>query len=175
MENEILFSEKQKFTQWWLWLFLIGINLFTLYGIYIQVLEGHPFGNNPASNTGLLLIFALTIGLTLLFASFRLDTQIRNDGIDYRFFPFHLSFRHVDWNDAEKIFVRKYNPLLEFGGWGIRYGIWGKGKAINMSGNKGLQIEFRNGKKLLIGTQKPADLEEVLCRLGKITSREMIA
>ena len=31
-----------------------------------------------------------------------------------------------------------------------------------MSGNKGLQLEFNSGKKLLIGTQKPEDVAKVV-------------
>jgi hypothetical protein len=53
-----------------------------------------------------------------------------------------------------KCYVRKYNAIAEYGGWGWRLGLFGKGTAYNISGNEGLQLEFINGKKLLIGTQK---------------------
>ncbi|MCQ0110186.1 hypothetical protein JGC31_01235 [Zhouia sp. CL16] len=51
--------------------------------------------------------------------------------------------------------VIKYNPIKDYGGYGWRIGFRGKGKALNIRGNKGIQIIYKNNKKLLIGTQKP--------------------
>ena len=165
MENEILFSEKQRFKQWWLWLFLLSINVFTLYGIFFQVIEGIQFGSNPMSNTGLIFTSAVILLLTIFFGLCRLETQIKKDGIFVRFFPFHLTFRHYGWSTISKSFVRQYRPIAEYGGWGLR-GL-GKDKALNVSGNKGLQLEFMNNKKLLIGTKKPRDITEILIRIGQ--------
>ncbi|MBK8703741.1 MAG: hypothetical protein IPN33_08970 [Saprospiraceae bacterium] len=66
-----------------------------------------------------------------------------------------------------KVYVRQYKPIAEFGGWGLRYSMSGKGRALNVSGNMGLQLEFKDGKKLLIGTQKPKEIELVLTNLGR--------
>ena len=67
-----------------------------------------------------------------------------------------------------KSYVRQYSPIIEYGGWGLRFGIFGKGTAFNVSGNKGLQLEFINNKKLLIGTNKPDALTETLIKLGRL-------
>ena len=165
MENEILFSEKQYFKQWWLWLFLHSINVFTLYGIFLQVIDGHQFGSNPMSNTGLIITSAVILLLTFFFGFCRLETQIKKDGIFVRFFPFHLTFRYYGWNIISKSFVRKYSPIGEFGGWGLR-GL-GKNRALNVSGNKGLQLEFTDNRKLLIGTNSPDEITEILNRIGQ--------
>jgi hypothetical protein len=45
----------------------------------------------------------------------------------------------------------------------------GKGRAFNVSGDKGLQLQFSNGKRLLIGTQMPDELTTVLARVGLLT------
>jgi hypothetical protein len=42
----------------------------------------------------------------------------------------------------------------------IRYGK--NGKAYNISGKRGVQFEFLDGKRLLIGTQKPKELIQAL-------------
>ena len=34
----ILFSETQKFKQWWIWLLLLSINSIFIFGIYVQVI-----------------------------------------------------------------------------------------------------------------------------------------
>ena len=42
-----------------------------------------------------------------------------------------------------------------------------KGIAYTVSGNIGLQVELKNGKKILIGTRTGQQIEEVLRNLGK--------
>lgn len=168
MSNEVLFTEKQKFKQWWVWMILLGINGLMLFGVYRQVLNGQQFGDKPMSNKGLLIAACLSILLTILFTSFRLETQIKKDGVYVRFFPFHLSFKHFAWDKISRSFVRQYKPIGEYGGWGLRLGLFGKGKAYNVSGNKGLQLEFSDNKKLLIGTNKPEELEATLHKIGQL-------
>ena len=51
---------------------------------------------------------------------------------------------------------------MEYGGWGVRYSLTGKGRAFNVSGNIGLQLEFINGEKVLIGTQVSDKMRDVL-------------
>lgn len=168
MENEILFSERQRFKQWWLWLILLGINGLFLFGVFKQVIGGQQFGDKPMSDAGLLIATGLTIALTILFVNFRLDTTIKKEGIYVRFFPFHLKFKHFSWDTLTKSFVRQYSPLTEYGGWGLRLGLFGNGTAYNVSGDKGLQLEFTNNKKLLIGTNKPDELTETLNKIGQL-------
>jgi hypothetical protein len=168
MSNEILFSENQKFKQWWLWLILLGINGLILYGVFKQVILGVQFGDKPMSNAGLFVTTGLTILLTILFAIFRLETKIKKEGIYVRFFPFHLTFKYYAWDKLTKSFVRKYSPLTEYGGWGLRIGLFGKGTAFNVSGDKGLQLEFTDNKKILIGTNKPDELTDVLNKIGQL-------
>ena len=167
-DAEILFAESQRFKQWWVWLMLLGFNSLFLFGVYKQVLGGHQFGDKPMSNEGLLFATVFNILLTISFYLFRLKTQIKTDGIYVRFFPFHLSFKHFSWENISKSFVRQYNPLGEYGGWGLRFGLFGKGKAYNVSGDQGLQLVFSDNKKLLIGTQKPEELEETLNEIGQL-------
>lgn len=168
MANKVLFTERQRFKQWWLWLILIGINGLFLFGVFKQIIVRQQFGDNPMSNAGLLIATGLTIALTLLFINFRLDTTIKEDGIYVRFFPFHLKFKHYSWDSLAKSFVRQYSPLTEYGGWGLRLGLFGKGTAFNVSGDKGLQLEFTDNKKLLIGTNKPDELTEILNKIGQL-------
>jgi hypothetical protein len=170
IDKEIYFSEKQKFKQWWLWLILFSVNGLFIFDIYNQLLSVEQFGDESMSNIGMMLAAGLMLLLTIMFFLLRLETQIKKDGIYLRFFPFHLSFRHYNWDKISKSFVRQYNPVGEFGGWGIRFGFIGKGKAFNVSGNKGLQLEFSDKSKLLIGTNKPDELTETLKKLNHLNS-----
>ncbi|MAD97222.1 MAG: hypothetical protein CMB99_07855 [Flavobacteriaceae bacterium] len=83
----------------------------------------------------------------------------------YRFFPFHLKYKLILWKEIANCYVRKYDAVTEYGGWGFKGGaLWKKsnGKAINVSGDIGIQLELVNGKKLLIGTQKESEATRVI-------------
>jgi hypothetical protein len=167
MQNQVLFSETQKFHQWWIWLILIGINGAFVTGILIQLVGGVDFGDNPMSDAALIISSVLSILLTVLFFTFRLETEISTNGISVRFFPFHVKAKYFSWDIIKLSFIRKYSPILEYGGWGLR-GV-SSDKAFNVSGNMGLQIGFNDGKKLLIGTRKAREIETVLLSLGKLS------
>jgi hypothetical protein len=168
MEQNYIFKEQQRFKQWWLWLILAGINLLFIYGFFKQVIEGQPFGDKPMSDTGMTVATFLTILLSSFFFSLRLETVIKADGIYVRFFPFHVKLKHYPWSMITRSYVRRYAPLTEYGGWGLRYGMFGKGTAFNVSGDQGLQLEFIDKKKLLIGTNKPDALSSALSQIGQM-------
>jgi len=163
MTEQVLFTEKQRFNQVWLWILMGAITLIPFYGIYNQVILGKPFGNHPMSNSGL-YIFAVLMSL-FTFALLRiltLETRITASGIDARFYPFHTDANHYSWEDMDSAVVRTYSPLAEYGGWGLKWG--SNGKAYNVSGDQGIQLVFKNGNKLLIGTNKPVEAAAALAR-----------
>lgn len=164
-----VFKEEQRFTQSWLIIiivlativpFLIGV-----YGVYQQIIMKVPFGDKPMSDVGLIIFTVCMFLFSTLVFFFKLTTRIDEKGIHYQFFPLHFSLRTISWNEISKAGVRTYLPISEFGGWGLRGGFFfnkGKEKAINVSGNIGIQLVFKNGEKLLIGTQKKEEAASVL-------------
>lgn len=166
MSSEILFAERQRFKQWWIWLLVLGINGLFLFGVFWQVINGHQFGDKPMSNVGLLIATCFISLGSVLFFLIRLDTEIKTDGVYVRFFPIRIKYKQYQWVEISKFYVRQYAPIAEYGGWGYRIGLFGKGRALNVSGNKGLQLEFTNGKKLLIGTNKAEELIAVLKKVN---------
>ncbi|HYH03873.1 MAG TPA: DUF6141 family protein [Bacillota bacterium] len=162
MKNEsVCFKERQKFQQIGIWVFFILLASVFWYGFIQQVIFGIPFGNKPASDLSLsffLVVFG--IGFPLLFYFLNLTTEVRNDGIYIRFAPFHIRFQKILFTDIDKYKIIKYRPFLDYGGWGIRYGI--KGKAYNVSGNIGMEFQLKNGKKILIGTQEPDNFKHAV-------------
>ena len=161
------YREIQHFRQLWLWILILSIAAVSLWGMIQQLFLGKPFGNNPAPDIALIIITVIFgFGFPYLFYKMNLTTEVRTDGIYYRFFPFHLSFHKINLEDLAKYEVRTYNPIRDYGGWGIRWGT--KGKAYNVSGNRGVYLEFYDGKQLLIGSQKPEEFVEALdLALGK--------
>ncbi len=166
------FSEIQKFRQWWLWFLLAGIKGVMGFFIVTQVLFGHPLGSNLVDNALLLIGFLFMLILSLLFFIMKLETRISDAGIAVRFFPIQLKFANYKWEDLDQVYLRDYSPIMEYGGWGIRYSFTGKGRALNVSGRKGLQLVFKDGRKLLIGTMKSFEIEQLL-ELYKPSKRDL--
>lgn len=153
-----LFSETQRFRHPWLWFLLGGAGLFYLVTT-LQALRESGAGG-PGTDLGVLLAGVVVGGIILLFASMRLDTRIDEASLRYRLFPLHRSERTIPWATVERAWVREYHPIREYGGWGLRTGL--RGGAVNVAGTTGLQLLLRDGKRLLIGTQRGPLLRTVL-------------
>lgn len=113
--------------------------------------------------TGLIIISVVIVLFILLLMLSFLYVRIEKEGINVQFFPFHLKPNVYLWADIESVEVRKYKPLREFGGWGIKG--TKSNRAFNVSGDMGLQITFKSGRKLLVGTSQPQKLEVALLEI----------
>lgn len=167
MRGKILFTEQQKFKQWWLWVLLIGINGIFIFKLIRQITYNQRFSEYATNDTESIFSFIIIFIITGLFYFFKLETIIKNDGIYVRFFPIQIAYKKYSWENISKCYIRKYSSLSEYGGWGYRIGIFGKGNALNVSGDEGLQLEIFNKPNLLIGTNKPEELKDVLIKLNK--------
>ena len=154
-----VFKEEQRFTQTWL-VTLLGISLI----VPIVILASEYFKEDTKMSINEFVFSSLGIVICGVFIFFfKLKTRIDEIGIHYQFVPFHFSFKKITWKEITKAYVKSYNPISDFGGWGLKGG-WSnsKGKAINVSGDVGIQLELKNGKKILIGTQKKEEATQVL-------------
>ena len=154
-----VFKEEQRFTQTWL-IVLLAFSLIVPIVIIIKEIMTEDIIVSIKQN--IVIIFALIIAITPIFF-FKLTTRIDEKGVYYQFFPFHFSLKLISWNEISKAYIRTYNPISDYGGWGLKGG-WSKskGKALNVSGDIGMQLVLKNGKKLLIGTKKSDEIKQVL-------------
>ncbi len=167
METKIYFSERQTQKQKWIWFVVWLILLMSVFAIVQQIILKNPVGNNPAPDWALYLIAGFSILLVIFLYRNVLLTRISSRGVHYRFIPFHRKERIVSWKQIKKAYVRVYDPLPEYGGWGLRtVDTKGNGIAINMMGKIGLQLELHNGKNILIGTQRGEEVKKVIDNLG---------
>jgi hypothetical protein len=97
----------------------------------------------------------------LLLASVHL--RIEKEGIYIRYFPFHFKPLFFNWSEIDHFELRKYNPLSEYGGWGLKGSK--NNRAYNVSGDMGLQITLKSGRKLLVGTANPKKMEVALLEI----------
>jgi hypothetical protein len=160
------FQEVQRMRQPWLWLLLLSSTIFVIflfgYGMIKQLVLGQPWGNRPLPDAGLVIvgsiIILLTVGLTYFFYTLKLITEVRKDGLYVNFFP--VSRQVIRFDDIRNCEVLTYNAVKESGGWGIRH-LRG-GKAYNMSGNRGVQLDTSTRGKVIIGSQRPDELARAI-------------
>ncbi len=157
-----VFVEEQRFRKW----FLVPIIALPLIGIIILSVQKNNElqTSNSESFWGILISVSIILAVIIFIVSMKLTTKVDEKGIHYQFYPIHFVKKFIDWRDIDKCYIRKYNSLREFHGYGYRIRPFGKNKgvAINVSGNYGLQLELKNGKRLLIGTQKQEQLKITL-------------
>ena len=166
--EDIRFFEHQKLSRKLLLIVFIPINLLLLFGCYSQLIRGVAWGNNPASDAGIIIVTIIMLLITVAMLQVNMETIINREGINIsvRLLPFFVITRTFYWVDISSVYIRKYSHAWEFGGWGIRHGIGST--AYIMSGNIGLQLILQNNKKVLIGINNHEKLFEVLQKLGKV-------
>ncbi|MBM1107948.1 hypothetical protein JQC67_17465 [Aurantibacter crassamenti] len=151
-----VFNEVQRFKQWWLWLMLLAILSFLLYDFF-------TVEKSEENSIALFIGIFTIIPVVLLFVTMKLKTTINEIGVHYQFKPFQFSNRTIRWSEIEECYLRTYKPISEYGGWGLR-GTSRNNKAYNVSGNKGIQIVLKTKDKILVGTQKEKDAQQIIHR-----------
>lgn len=160
--SKLRFREVQRFTQPWVWLLLlltIGVLVWTFgFGLVQQLVLGKPWGDQPMSDVGLVIsaviAFAFSLGFLWFFLLLALTVEVRDDCVHIHFKP--LKRRTVQYRDITKVEACDYRPIVHYGGWGIRRGR--KGWVYNVSGNRGVRLDFDDGTRLLIGSQRSVEL-----------------
>lgn len=173
--NKVLFKETQQFRQWWWIVLILGITIpvivLSIYSLYQQTVRGIPVGDSPVPNGALIAQLFFMIILLWFFFSMKLEVWIDQDGIHYRFFPLIYKNKIFSREEIQRYEIRKYSPLLDYGGWGIKKRFkWGR--AYNVSGNIGLQLYLKTGKKVLFGTLRSQAIIYAMDEMMKSKSRK---
>jgi hypothetical protein len=153
------------------WIVVIPGGLAVLFGVAVvqQVGFGIPFGAKPAGNAVLVLLLAAMLLLIAGLLAIRLTVKIDAAGIAYRFFPFQRKWQVHPWHSIADVYVRDYKAMYEYGGWGLKG--MANDRAVTVSGSRGLQLVFKTGQKLLLGTRAPERVEEVVKVFRKVGGR----
>ena len=160
--EKISYREVQYFRQRLILLIALATAGFAWYGFILQIVLGQGFGTNPAPDWVMWLIWLIVgIGLPLLIYMAKLVIEVRRDYIFIQFVPF--TSRKIGFDEIKHVKARTYNPIREYGGWGIRWG-FGKKRAYNISGNQGVGLTLNNGENILIGSQNPDELARIISR-----------
>lgn len=114
-----------------------------------------------------LLLPILIFGPFYLLSFFRkIVTEVREDGVYVRVYPFDSPFKSFPFNNIQSCEVRTLNPIWANGRWGYYYGLKG-GITYNLSAKRGVLFKFSNGgniREIVIGSHIPEKLEDSINR-----------
>lgn len=155
-----VYEEQQRFNQWWLWLIVLGLLVFMAFAFLQQVLLGTPVGEQNMSNWTLAFFFIFFLAFTFTLSRLILRTEIDKEKIHFNYGPFG---KHTyRWEEIRKVQVIDYGMV----GYGFRK-TRDHGTVYNVRGRQGLEITFKEDKKVTIGTQKPEQLRQFLVKIKR--------
>lgn len=138
-----------------------------IWGMHQQLILGKPWGDKPMSDLALSisgpLFVLISVGVVALIHFIELTVCVRRDGVFIRYFPFHIKGITIPTHEIASAKAVTYNPILEYGGWGIRWGL--KAKAYNVSGNKGVMVDIKGKRNILIGSARSEEMEQAIASI----------
>ena len=160
----VYFSEEQKFTDSpFIYVFVFSA-IALLGGLVYAALDANNISEWEEFILAMVLSTVLLFGIGWLLFTIRLESHVENGRITYRMPPLINQVKVIAKEEISHAEIIRYNPITRYGGYGIRHSLK-HGKALNIRGNQGLQIQLKNGKKLLLGTQKPELLKQAVAKM----------
>jgi hypothetical protein len=145
------FREEQRFRGSWLWL-VIAIPV----AFVVWALLATP--GRPAS--AVIAVVGVAVAVGALFAFAYLETTVTDDAVIVKFHGL-LPTRRITLDDITEYAPMHYT-MWDSGGWGVHFGL--AGLTYNVSGNEGIHFRLRNGSRVLVGTQRPAELGSAIAK-----------
>jgi hypothetical protein len=156
--SQPVFHEVQRLRQWHIRIVLALPPAALLFITVRQVVFHHPWGAHPLSNGGLIFLTLLLTAVYLRLITVRLVTDVNSVELAVGLRGLWRR-RRIPRSAIRSAIPVEYNAL-DYGGYGIRSGPGGL--AYIADGNRAAQLELNDGRKLLIGSQRPEELARVL-------------
>ncbi|MCU0396529.1 MAG: hypothetical protein MUC73_00365 [Cyclobacteriaceae bacterium] len=153
----------------WMWWIIIPVSIvmiiFLFYGFYWQLIMGEPWGTKPGSDAELILTIVLVLVtwgvVMLILLSMNLQVHVTKTAIRYRLKPFMRKSEEINCDEIQAFRILKLS-FLKSRRRGIRRNLSGNEKLIHISGRHALELLLNDGRKLVIGTQRPKELESAM-------------
>lgn len=144
---------KEK-TPWPGWILIVFWGTIAL-SMAVVLLGGGTSGNDRL--LGALVVGGVALAVHWLVAG--LSVRLYRDAMMVGVGAARLISKRIAYEDIDEIESVRYNPLRDFGGWGIRFGKDGR-RAWTARGNQAVVLHLRDGTSLYVGSDKPHRLEE---------------
>jgi hypothetical protein len=167
-----VYFEKQRYNLRWLWLIYLFLGLpllfVVLYSSWAQFQERAVNSEWPASGRVLLLLNGLSLFILLtvpvLINSMVLRVWVLSEEIKIKYGPWYR--QEIDLDQVRQLQRVTFDPMEIFGthdGYRTIRAIKKLG-VFSVRGREGVKLRLQNGMEVLIGSQKPDILLEVLSR-----------
>jgi hypothetical protein len=157
--SPVFFHEEQAFRQWHARLVLAMPPAALIFITLRQVVWHRPWGTQPVSNGGLLFLSVLLVLVYLRLITVRLVTDLRPTEIAVGLRGLWRK-RRIPLCQVRAASAVEYDPIRDFGGYGVRSGP--RGRAYIARGNRGVELELQDGRKVLVGSQDPVRLAKCI-------------
>lgn len=152
----INFSEKQKMNGVW-----IAIIPTCFLSCLVSFQEMKPLADDWKNILPLLITILVMTALCVFMFKFELKTNYTDEYVQVLYSPFHWKPKKFYWKDVVHFETRNADSFSEYyWGWGIKG--TRKNRAYTAYGDFGLQLTFKNGYRLFIGSQNKVELERVI-------------
>ncbi len=160
------FTETQRLNLTWIYI-LVSIEMLI---VGVVVFGGKYVAWEQVERAYYLPVLAFLAPLAVIpvIRNMKMVYRLSSEGVWYKVSFLVGRERTLDWNKIESAYIRKFDALGEYGGWGIKHRLWFKRKDkayIFNQENRGLQLELKDGRKFLFSTGKAAELELFLINL----------
>jgi len=152
-----LYREVQGFRQWHTRIILAFPPASLLFVTARQVIFHKPWGSPPASDGGLIFLTVLLTAVYFRLVTVKLVIEIRGGelGVGLRGL---WKRRRIPVRQIQTAEAVTFDPVADFGGYGIRSGRGGQ--AYIAQGNCGVALSLNDGQKVIIGSQSAPELRK---------------
>lgn len=150
----------QERTGWpgWLWVVIWG----TLAMGAVAILSSN--GATSFEDRAVGLIVLLAVGAFLQWVLGGVSVRLFNDRMEVGLGNRMIFRRTIPYEDIQRVEVRRYHPLKDFGGWGFRIA---KGKrAYTTRGDEAVVLSLVDGMEIYVGSDHPGRLRERIATLA---------
>ncbi len=150
--GDVHFRETQPMNRvGWVMFFVAALAALMWYTLVMQVFMGQPVGTSPGPDW-MVILFWLLFGIffPLAFYFLQMEVVVDPQAVRIRYRPF--VDRTIPLVEISDCGARTYNPVREYGGWGIR-GMMGSKRAYTTTGTEGVELMLRDGEQIMIGSQ----------------------
>lgn len=169
--KEITFSERQRFSNWILWLILLSISVAAWFwfigSVVLQTSSELAAGENLTPAWFIVLVWViLGVAVPVFVYMLRFDLKIENAEIKLQYFPFHMKPKVLQIKQIQNYKIVRFDALGDYGGWGVR-------KKKNTIGyitasGRGVIVLLEDNMQLTLGTDQPKDLYIAIDKIHKL-------
>jgi hypothetical protein len=152
---QVAFHEVQALRQWHTKIVLAMPPAALLFIAIRQMVFRRHWGQPPVSNGGLVFLTVLLLAVYIRLVTVRLVTDLGGGELAVGLRGLWRRKR-VPLDAIRSAKAVQYDPIAEYGGYGIRSGA--RGLAYIANGNRGVELDLVDGHKLLVGSERPDQL-----------------